>query len=128
ELYETEFESAPPSEFWPDAAPSAARLRWIDRRHCWIFSKDLARRLAFFFIPVTIIALILSSSHGEAGQHPGAHDGTLAGLIVTLLIWASPFWLTAAFGSTDCWKTSGDCNGCGCGGCGAACGGCGGCG
>ena len=122
ELYKTEFESAPPSEYWPDAAPSSARLRWIDRRHYWIFSKDLARRLVFFFVPVTTIALLLSGSHGDAGQHAGAQDETLAGLIVTLLLWVSPFWLAAAFGSRDCWKTSGSCSG------GGGCSGCGGCG
>ena len=114
ELYKSEFESAPPAEFWPEAAPSAARLQWIDRRHYWIFSKDLARRLAFFFIPVTIIAVILGSHDGEAGESTGAGHGTLAGLIVGLLLVAAPFWLMAACEDTDR-RNDGTCGG-GCGG------------
>jgi len=120
ELYETEFESAPPTEYWPDAAPSDARLRRVDRRHFWILSKDVAKRLGLFLVPVTIIAVILGSNHGQAGSSGGPGHGTLVGLIAGLLLITAPFWLMAAFDGADRRK-DGTCSGGGCGGCGGGC-------
>jgi hypothetical protein len=136
-LYEREFGTAAPAEFWPTADERFAappRLQWVDRRNHWVIRKPAGLAgLLRTMVALPVVAItgcsdipVIEDPMSSTGHSSDWVSWIVFGMIFLWIVLLGAFASKNASNDKDGKKSDSWWGGCG-GGC-SGCGGCGGCG